>query len=172
MGILGARGNNAIGIAGTSWATRLMVFRIQEISDIIAAYDYVLEQRRLWQSSGGQAGALVVATNASFGLEGRFCREFPVWGNMYEALGQAGVLSVASAANRAWNVDDFGDMPTTCTSEFLLGVANSDENDLLFRSSAWGPVSIDLAAPGQGSYTTRTNGTYGGSVTLAQPLPT
>lgn len=161
LGMLAAKGNNGIGVAGTGWDNQVMIFAIETVSDIVAAYNYVIEQRQKWQRSNGREGALVVATNASFGLEGRPCSELSVWGNMYDQLGQQGILTAASTANRSWNVDDFGDMPTTCPSEFLLGVTNINADDRLANSAAWGPASIDLAAPGQGSFTTLPNDGYG-----------
>ncbi|MEL6140326.1 MAG: S8/S53 family peptidase [Bacteroidota bacterium] len=161
LGILSAEGNNDIGVSGTNWNSQAMVFGINLVSDIIAAYAYVAEQRRLWQNSNGERGALVVATNASFGLEGRYCSEFPVWANMYDELGELGILTAAGTANRSWDVDEFGDMPTSCPTDFLIGVANVGPDDRLWRSSAWGKESVDLAAPGQGSYSTRLNDNYG-----------
>lgn len=162
LGMLAAKGNNNIGITATGWDNQVMLFAIETVSDIVAAYSYIVDQRQKWQRSEGREGALVVATNASFGLEGRRCTELPVWGNMYDQLGQQGILTAASTANRSWNVDDFGDMPTTCPSDFLLAVTNIDADDRLAPSAAWGPVSIDLAAPGQGTYTTLPNSAYGG----------
>ncbi len=161
LGMLAAKGNNGVGVTGTGWDNQVMIFAIETVSDIVAAYSYIIEQRQKWQRSDGREGALVVATNASFGLEGRPCSELTVWGNMYDQLGQQGILTAASTANRRWNVDDFGDMPTTCPSEFLLGITNIDADDRLASSAAWGPVSIDLAAPGQGSFTTLPNDGYG-----------
>ncbi|MEM9836530.1 MAG: S8/S53 family peptidase [Bacteroidota bacterium] len=170
-GILGAKGDNGLGIAGTGWDNRVMVFSILEVSHIIAAYAYIEQQRQLWQDSNGERGAFIVATNASFGLEGRSCTEFPVWGNMYDRLGQVGILTAASTANRRWDVDDFGDMPTTCPSEFLLGVANSGPEDRLWESSAYGRVSVDLAAPGEGTYTTGSFNGYSNFASTSAAAP-
>lgn len=171
-GIIGARGNNGIGISGTNWDTRLMLLAILEVSDIIAAYDYVIEQRRRWRTSGGSRGAFVVATNASFGIEGQFCANYPLWGQMYDRLGEEGILTAASTANRAWDVDEWGDMPATCPSDFIIGVTNLGENDRLWRSAAWGRQSVDLGAAGEGSYST-SSGTFGyaafGNTSAAAP---
>ncbi|MEM6772245.1 MAG: S8 family serine peptidase, partial [Bacteroidota bacterium] len=161
IGILGAKGNNGRGVAGTNWDIKMMLLSINSIADIVEAYGYILEQRQRYNLSGGTEGAFVVATNASFGVEGGTCADFPVWGSMYEALGQAGVLTAASTANRSWDVDRFGDMPTDCTTDFIIGVANLGTTDRLHTSSGFGRESIDLAAPGEGSYSTRPNSTYG-----------
>ncbi|PHI21640.1 hypothetical protein CEQ90_02175 [Lewinellaceae bacterium SD302] len=160
-GIIGARGNNGIGVTGTSWNNRLMLFAIDDVTNIIQAYEYVLEQRKRWNDSNGAEGALVVATNASFGLEGQNCSDFPIWGEMYELLGEEGILTAASTANRSWDVDERGDMPTTCPSDYVIGVTNVTDENRLEQGSAWGSTSVDLAAMGQGSFTTILNG-YGG----------
>ncbi|MBC6994334.1 S8 family peptidase [Neolewinella lacunae] len=171
MGILGAKGNNGKGIAGTNWDLKVMLFSIDDSAGIIEAYEYILEQRRRWNASQGAEGAFVVATNLSLGIEGATCADYAVWGGLYDDLGNAGVLTAAATANRSWDVDDFGDMPTDCPSDYLIGVANLGADDLLYRSSAFGRRSIDLAAHGEESFTTRNNGSYGpfGSTSAAAP---
>ena len=174
MGQIGARGDNGRGVAGTNWDTKMMLCAFRDVSHVIEGYEYILDQRRRWNDSGGTEGAFVVATNASFGVEGGTCSEFPAWGAMYDALGREGVLTAAAVANRSWNVDLRGDMPVDCTSEYLIGVANLDTEDRLFRSSGYGRESVDLAAPGEGGYSTQTGNRYGsfGSTSAAAPLVT
>ena len=160
IGLLGARGDNGRGLTGTNWRTRMMLFSIASTADVIRAYEYVRDQRQRWNETDGREGALVVVTNASFGVEGATCSDFPVWGGIYEELGRVGILTAASAANRRWDVDINGDMPVDCPTEFLIGVTNVNENDNLYRSSAFGRASVDLATPGEGSYSTRPNNAY------------
>ncbi len=173
-GLIGATGNNARGVTGTNWSSRLMLFSINTVADIVAAYQYILEQRRLYNTTDGNAGALVVVTNASFGIEGGTCVDFPVWGAMYDALGEVGILTAASVANVSRDVDVVGDMPTDCPSEFLMGVTNVDQDDNRFSSAGFGRENVDLGAPGEGSYTTRPGNAYGsfGSTSAAAPYVT
>ena len=173
-GLIGARGNNALGVSGSNWEAQLMLFTIFTVADIIAAYQYVIDQRTLFNRSGGSRGAFVVATNASFGIEGATCDEFPVWGEMYDRLGDVGVLTAASVANVNRDADRAGDMPVDCPSDFLLGVTNVDDDDRLFSSSGYGRVNVDLAAPGERSYTTRPDNGFGnfGSTSAAAPYVT
>ena len=174
IGLLGARGDNGRGVTGTNWNVKMMLHSISTTADIAAAYGYVYDQRRWYNETGGARGAFVVATNASFGIEGGTCNEYGVWGSLYEDLGRVGVLTAASTANRHWDVDVFGDMPTDCPSDYLIGVTNVGETDALYNSAGFGAVSIDLAAPGEGSYTTLPYGTYGtfGSTSAAAPYVT
>ena len=173
-GLIGARGDNEIGIAGANWNTQLMLLSFRTVAEVIEAYEYVRVQRRRWNESGGTRGAFVVATNASFGVEGGTCADFPIWGQMYEELGRVGVLTAAATANFSWNVDQNGDMPTDCPSDYLIGVANLAPDDRLFSSSAFGRVNVDLAAPGEGSYSLLPASNYGpfGSTSAAAPYVT
>ena len=170
-GILGAVGDNSLGVTGANWRGRLMLLSVRTVADVIAAYDYVLEQRLRFNRSGGAEGALVVVTNASFGIEGGTCADFPEWGALYDELGQAGVLSVTSAANFSRDLDVLGDMPADCPSDYLVAVTNVEASDILHRSAGYGRATVDIAAPGEGSYTTRPGSTYGnfGGTSAAAP---
>jgi hypothetical protein len=160
-GIIGAKGNNGKGISGMNWHVKLMVFETRLVSDIIAAYDYIIEQRERYNRTKGKQGAFVVTTNASFGVNKIKCVDQPLWGEMYDRLGAAGILSVAGAANNPWNVDEVGDMPTTCKSDYLMTVLNTNPKDERYAGSAFGAVSIDMGAPGQNSFSTKNNNEYG-----------
>jgi subtilisin family serine protease len=160
-GIMGARGDNGIGITGVGWDVKVMFFAIAFVDHIIASYEYVIEQRDLYNRTQGQQGAFVVATNASFGLPTPvFCSEQPVWGGMYDLLGEVGVLTAAGTANTNRNIDLEGDMPTSCPSPFIIKVTNTTQEDLKFISAGFGKVSIDLGAPGQGSFSLMLNDRY------------
>lgn len=174
IGLLGAKGDNGLGIAGTNWDVKMMLLSIQNSAHIIEAYEYIRVQRQRYNESNGAEGAFVVATNASFGVEGGTCANFRVWGDLYDDLGQVGILTAASTANRSWDVDQFGDMPTDCPSDYLIGVANLGDNDILWRSSGFGRQSVDLGAPGEMSFSTLPGNRYAsfGSTSAAAPYVT
>lgn len=174
-GVIGARGNNDLGVSGTNWQVQMMLFRIQESADVIAAYDYVIEQRRRYRETNGAQGAFVVATNASFGAERTFCEYQPVWGNMYDLMGEEGILTAAGVANRErYNVDQVGDMPASCPSDFVIAVANTDNADKLASDSGYGKKSVDLAAPGEQMLSTLIDENYGtfSGTSVSAPLVT
>lgn len=160
-GIIGAKGGNSRGVAGINWNVKLMVLEARMVSDIIAAYEYILDQRAKFNASGGKEGALVVATNASFGINKLHCSTQPMWAEMYDRLGAEGILTAAGTANNAWDVDAVGDMPTTCPSEYLMTVLNTNNFDERYIGSAYGATSIDMGAPGQNSFTTKPFDEYG-----------
>ncbi|MBK9013299.1 MAG: S8 family peptidase [Saprospiraceae bacterium] len=159
-GIIGASGNNGIGTAGINWNVKLMFLGVEFVDEVIAAFNYALEMRELYNQTNGQEGAFVVVTNGSFGIDGVMCSEQPIWGSMYDLLGQAGVLNVAATANAEWDVDEVGDIPTSCPSDFLISVTNTGQDDKRVSGAAYGQVSIDLGAPGQSTSTSSTNGLY------------
>ena len=83
-----------------------------EEADVIAGYAYVLQQRRLYNSTNGAKGAFIVASNASWGIDDGKATDAPLWCAIYDSLGAAGILNVTAADNRTTiNVDSTGDLP-------------------------------------------------------------
>jgi Subtilase family/Secretion system C-terminal sorting domain len=161
-GIIGARGNNNIGVTGINWNVKMMVLTNVEFEDeIIAGYYYVAEWRKRYNATNGREGAFVVATNASFGLDFKKAENHPLWCAVYDSLGRRGVLNIASTTNRDIDVDVQGDMPTTCTSEFLLTTTSVVVSTDQRSAAGYGSKSIDMGAPGTGTYTTINGGTTG-----------
>lgn len=158
-GIIGARGNNSTGVTGVNWTVQLMgISNTEYESQIIAAYQYAAKMRRLYNQTNGAKGAFVVATNASFGLDKEKAEDHPLWCAAYDSLGQVGILSVGATTNQNTDVDMEGDIPTSCTSEFLISVNNTDKTGTKASSTGYGSLSIDLGAPGDQTYTTANNG--------------
>jgi subtilisin family serine protease len=160
-GIIGARGNNSVGVAGVNWQVKLMLFQISEVSHIISAYEYIVRQRQLYNETDGREGAYVVATNASFGADDVFCTQEPLWGAMYDELGAVGILTGAGASNRGNNIDLSGDIPATCASPYIINVLNTNEADQKEPNSSYSSTYIDMASPGENSYTTKPFDRYG-----------
>ena len=160
-GVVGARGNNGIGVAGVNWRVKLMLISGADFeSDLIEAYHYVIAMRKKYELTNGQEGAFVVVTNLSGGIDNEFAEEHPLWCEMYDKLGAEGILSIASAPNHSYSVDVEGDMATTCTSPFLLTVTNVDITDQLVGNAGYGAISIDIGAPGHGTITTTGSNGY------------
>lgn len=162
-GIATAKGNNGIGVTGVAFNTYLMPIAGSGSNEAVAvtAYDYVFEMRKRYDETNGAAGAFVVVTNSSFGIDAGNPANYPLWGAIYDSLGSVGILNVASTANRAWDVDAVGDIPTAMTNESIVAVTNSTNTDDLNNQAAWGHNSIDFAAPGSNIYSTRQGDTYG-----------
>ncbi len=151
-GIAGAKGNNGIGVTGVNWNLKIMPVSYTGGSNfestVIAGYAYVLDQRKAYNKSNGTKGAFIVAANSSFGIDFAKPDDHPIWCSLYDSMGVAGILNIAATANKAINVDNDGDMPTTCTSPWLITVTNTDNTDLKNTGAAYGAQSVDLGAPG------------------------
>ena len=151
-GIVGAKGNNGVGVVGVNWKIKVMA--VQGASGTTAtvakAYNYVLTQKKLWLASKGKFGANVVATNSSFGVDFADCKtqDYPIWNDLYNAMGKEGILSAAATANANIDVDVKGDVPTGCDSPYLIAVTNTDRADKKNAGAAYGKVHVDLGAPG------------------------
>jgi len=156
MGIIGAQGNNGIGLAGVNWNVKIIpVSRaVASVASLIRGYEYLRDFRKKFNATGGEEGALVVATNLSAGLSKKWPADQPIWCNMYDSLGQEGILSTGATVNANTNVDVEGDLPSTCESEFLIVVTNTNQNDIKHQLAGFGSTSVDLGAPGEGSTST------------------
>jgi hypothetical protein len=115
--------------------------------------------RRKYNSSYGQEGAFVVVTNASWGINNGDPANSPLWCAMYDTLGQAGIINIGATTNNNSNVDVNGDLPTTCPSKYLIGVTMTNSDDVL-GGSGYGPIHVDLAAPGKSVYLTSPGDIY------------
>lgn len=159
-GIIGARGNNEIGVAGLNWNVKLMLLSgTQFESEIVEAYLYARAFRKRYNESGCSEGAFVVATNISLGIDEGQASDYPIWCAVYDQMGEVGILNTGSTTNKNINVDQEGDIPTNCNSEFLISVTNSNQDDEKINSG-FGSRSVDLSAPGSGAFTTRPNNEY------------
>jgi len=164
-GIVGAKGNNNIGVAGVNWNVKLMIIVGGGAeADAIAAYSYVLENRKMYNRTEGDSGAFVVSTNASWGIDFGQPSAAPLWCAMYDTLGAYGVLSCGATINGNYDVDQVGDLPTACPSDYLISVTNMNHNDLKEVQAGYGVTTIDLGAFGANTYTTAlmSSGGYGG----------
>ncbi|MCW5899562.1 MAG: S8 family serine peptidase [Flavobacteriales bacterium] len=172
-GMAGAKGDNGIGVTGANWNVKLMVVNHGGVSEsqVVAAYTYPLVMRRRYNASGGTEGGFVVATNASWGINGGQPSNSPIWCAMYDTLGTAGILNCGATANSNVDVDVVGDLPTACPSDYMVGVTATNSNDMR-TNSAYGLNSIDVAAPGNSVLTTSIGGGYGlaNGTSFASPL--
>ena len=161
-GMIGAVGDNGQGVAGANWNVKIMVVEFGGVQEaqVVAAYTYPWAMRKLWRETNGSKGAFVVSTNASWGIDGGQPANAPLWCAIYDSLGTEGILNCGATANQSYDVDQVGDLPTACPSDFMVSVTatNSADNRTF---SAWGATTIDVGAPGDNVYTTSLGGGYG-----------
>ena len=143
-GIVAARGNNSLGVAGTCWEAKIMALKAQPDNDnalgvwaIIEAIDYAIAM-----------GAQIV--NCSFGGDGTSQDER----DAFLSLQAAGILVVCAAGNNGINLDTNGGVyPASHDLENMITVAAGDAADKLAvfsggGSSNYGASIVDVMAPG------------------------
>lgn len=150
-GTIAAVGDNDLGIAGVSWGAKIIPCRfIQGISgnvgsasDAIECLDYILELK--------ESGMNIVATNNSWGNKGSLSELLREAIQRHEA---ADILFIAAAGN--WNTDNDDDpvYPASYDLDNIISVANVDSSGKLSQDSCFGSTSVDIAAPGDGIYST------------------
>jgi len=146
-GIIGATGNNGIGISGLNWHTHIMALKISGAGGgfgttftISNAIDYSIDN-----------GAHII--NASWG--GDDLNDQLLY-DAIEAAGEAGLLFVSATGNAGTNNDIYPSYPDGYDLPNILSVTASDQFDYLASagiaganfSSNFGFNSVDVAAPG------------------------
>ena len=154
-GIAAAVGDNALGVAGLGWSTRIMALKFINYdgggtdADAIECIDYAVREKL-------DHGVNVVAINASWGggASNLFLR------NAINRAGDAGIVFVASAGNDAEDNDKHPHYPSSLDCPTLLSVAATASDGRLAYFSNWGRVSVDLAAPGEDILSALPDGRY------------
>lgn len=154
-GILGARGDNGIGVAGVSWNTRILPLKVGDSSGLSSS---AIAEALRYVSSLKDRGILLVATNNSYGSSSENAAALEV----IQDHEDKGILFVAAAGNTGNDLDGSGasQYPAAFTESNIIAVANSTQGDRLSVESSYGSTSVDIAAPGQEVYSTYNDGGY------------
>ncbi len=142
-GVIGARGDNGVGLAGVAWQVQLMACKFVDasgygsVSDVLVCLDYARTN-----------GAKII--NASWGMD-----EFSFsLSNAMVAMRDTGILVVAAAGNDARNIDDFPYYPASFDLDNIVTVSATTRFDGVYTLSNFGLTNVDLAAPGYEIYST------------------
>ncbi|MGB1248175.1 MAG: S8 family serine peptidase, partial [Chitinophagales bacterium] len=158
--IVGCQGNNNNGVTGVNWDVKLMIVNGGGgEAQALAAYAYPHAMRKLYNETDGAKGAFVVATNASWGVDGGQAANAPLWCSFYDSLGAIGILNAGATINDNQNVDTYGDLPTGCSSDYLITVTNLWRDDNKVTGAGYGATTIDIGAHGQDTWTAAQFGT-------------
>ncbi len=154
-GIIAASGDNETGIAGVNWSAKIMALKVTKYgrlttADAISAIEYAKLM-----------GAKII--HASWHID---AKDHPK--SLYDAIQvakDAGILFVTAAGNKSRNIDS--DNPFACLQcpasydlDNIISVAATNESDGLDPNSNFGPISVDIAAPGTNIYSTIPNSSY------------
>lgn len=143
-GIIGAMGNNGIGIAGVTWEVRIMPLRMLG-SDGTGSFEDGAEAVKYAVDMGADIINFSLAGTSSNESIARAVRR------AYEA----GVVSVAAVGNEGDNLDETPYYPACLRSEtadWVIGVAATDNNDVETDFTNYGRSCADIAAPGSEFY--------------------
>ena len=165
-GIVGAVGNNGIGVAGVNWQVSLLPLKVlgsgpesptpSSVLTTVRAYAYAKALRDLYVGSGGAQGANVRVLNNSYGGVGRSQAELDAIG----ALNASGILFVAAAGNDSNYNEQVPVYPANYDAPNLITVAATDRTDVLAGFSNRGHTTVHLSAPGVGILSTTPGNTY------------
>jgi len=130
--------NNNEGIIGVAPNVKIMAlpFALDTVTEI-KAIDFAI-----------QNGAKVI--NASYGDPSFSQSEY----DAIERFTDAGGIFVAAAGNSSHNNESVHNYPSDYDLSGIIGVAATDQNDLLASFSNYGTSSIDVGAPGVNIYST------------------
>lgn len=156
-GIIGAVGNNNVGVAGLTWQVSLLPLKIIDdsglgtVSAALAAMGYATLMRRDFEVN-------IVVSNNSWGTAAGFSQ---VMLDAIVAMSDLDIGFVSAAGNNASDNDVIPRYPSSYDVPNVISVAASTEADDLAAFSNYGSASVDLAAPGSGIYSTLEDGGYG-----------
>ena len=146
-GLIGAVGDNGVGVSGVAWKVQLMMCRYVDnagngsLSDVIQCFDYARTK-----------GAKVI--NASFATT-NFAATLQTTINNCRT---AGIVVVAGVGNDAANNDAVPVYPASFNLDNIIAVAATDRSDQLAAFSNYGATNVDLAVPGQQITSTEASG--------------
>ena len=148
-GVIGAKGNNNLGIAGINWSVKLTGCKFLSArgngytSDALQCLD--------WCVNG------VGATISSNSWGGEYSR------SMKDAIAAAGAkqhIFIASAGNNRNNNDNIPSYPASYPLPNIMSVAATSNSDALADFSNYGATSVHIAAPGVDIYSTIPTAAY------------
>jgi subtilisin family serine protease len=153
-GIVGAVGNNGIGISGINWQVQLMALQFLSpygsVADEIECISYILDQR--------DNGVPVRVVNASFGGTDHSLFEKEA----IESLMSAGIMMAAAAGNSGDGPDALSrNYPAEYGLKNIISVAATDNQDRLAYFSNYGFHTSHIGAPGVDILSTYFSQTYG-----------
>ena len=147
--VIGARGDNGIGISGVAWRVRLMPVKVLgdngwgTTASVVSGLRYAVAK-----------GARVINLSVNGADASRALDE------AIRAAEAHGALVVASAGNDGHDRDEIASYPASIPSPAVLAVASSNRAGQLAYSSAYGADTVDIAAPGEDILTSDLGGRY------------
>ncbi len=158
-GTIGAEANNGIGVAGVNWTTKVMGLKFLGsngsgyTSDAIEAIDFAIQVKGIF---GKDADVRVLSNSWGGGGSSQALLD------EINLADSRGMLFVAAAGNDGRSNDSRPSYPANYNAPNVLAVAATDSVDNMASWSNYGAITVDLAAPGVGIWSTvrTTSGSY------------
>lgn len=153
-GIIGAKGNNGVGVAGVNWNTKIMALKFLSAggsgftSDAIKAMDYMIDMK--------SQGHNIRVINNSWG-GGGFSKPLE---DAIKRVRDAGIIFTAAAGNSATDNDALPQYPASYQVSNIVSVASSDYTNQFSGFSCTGANTVHIAAPGSGILSTYPGNRY------------
>lgn len=148
-GIIGAAGDNKIGVAGVNWKVRIMPLRFLDkdgkgktsdgVSAILYAADHGARVMNCSWGGSSYSSALKDAIDYAYGK---------------------GTLMVAAAGNDSSDTDSKPQYPSAIDSPGVVSVAATKSGSKLASFSNYGRTTVHVGAPGSGIFSTYLAGDY------------
>ncbi len=164
-GIIGAVGNNALGIVGVVHAVKVMACKFigadgfGTVADAIECLDYVKMMKN--------RGVNIIASNASWGS----LVYSQALSDAVSAQLTAGILFIAAAPSGLANNDVAPAYPSSLYLPNVISVAATEHQDCKSSFSRFGERTIHLGAPGENILSTTIGGTYSIYSGTSMPAP-
>jgi subtilisin family serine protease len=151
-GILGAEGNNGIGVAGLNWSLTMLPVKFVPATGPGRASDLI--EGLQWLLDAKQAGVNLRIVNDSQTFVGTSYSQ--ATSDMIDLLGANDILFVTAAGDTGDDNDDpdVRRYPCGYGRPNEICVAFTDNRDRLPASANYGDETVDLAAPGKNIYST------------------
>lgn len=166
-GIVGAIGNNNIGISGINWRVSMVPIQVEQNHDVHMSSVYKGIQYAVQNN--------IPIINMSFGaiVLDDDIPIYPFLSTISAALAQYNGLAVCAAGNNGTDLDydDQSYFPAEYEFDNVISVAASDSNDSICSFSNYGN-NIDIFAPGEDIYSTVDNQQYANwdGTSMATPM--
>jgi outer membrane protein assembly factor BamB/subtilisin family serine protease/septal ring-binding cell division protein DamX len=164
-GIVGAVGNNGLGVSGVAWKVQVMELKFLDgsgmgtLSNELPCIEYAIAHK-------------VSVINASFGSQGLSLSEM----DAIQSAGKAGIIFVCAAGNSAENIDISPFFPADYPLDNIICVGATDNRDQPVYFSNYGSGSVEIFAPGESILSTYNSSTssyaYLSGTSMAAPFVT
>ena len=146
-GVIGARGNNGLGVTGVAWRAKLMIVQVLGANGSGSVYNVAKGVRYATANGADVINLSMAGPDTAPELEAAIADAHA-----------AGVVVVAAAGNTGADLDAKPAYPAS--SPNVIGVASTDDTGRLAPGSSFGAATVELAAPGENIVSTALGSRY------------